>query len=38
MSAPQLRCVLHPADRRLCAIMDAKLAKDSFDVHLDGGI
>ena len=38
MYAPQLRCVLHPPDRRLCAIMDAKLAKDSFDVHLDSGL
>ena len=38
MSAPRLRCVLHPPDRRLCPIMDANSAKDSLDVHLDSGL
>ena len=37
-AGPPPRCVLHTPDRRLCAIMDAKLAKDSFDVHLDSGL
>jgi len=37
-AGPPPRCVLHTPDRRLCAIMNANLAKDSFDVDLDGGV
>ena len=34
----RVQSVLHLPDRRLCPIMDAKLAADSFDVHLDRGL